>query len=104
MVRLKGGDPGIFGRLGEEMDHLAAHGIPTIKEATDLYCKLTGRDGVPDLDWYSAYNMFRLTAILQGIAGRVRDGTAASEQAKESIKRIPALSDTALKFAIKAGL
>ncbi len=83
---------------------LAAHGIPTIKEATDLYCKLTGRDGVPDLDWYSAYNMFRLTAILQGIAGRVRDGTAASEQAKESIKRIPALSDTALKFAIKAGL
>ena len=28
IVRLKGGDPGIFGRLGEDMDHLAAHGIP----------------------------------------------------------------------------
>ena len=55
------------------------------------------------LDWYSAFNMFRLTAILQGIAGRVRDGTAASAQAKESILRIPALSDAALHYAIKAG-
>ena len=82
---------------------LASHGIPTIEEATALYCKLTNREGIPALDWYSAFNMFRLTAILQGIAGRVRDGTAASAQAKESILRIPALSDAALHYAIKAG-
>ncbi len=79
------------------------HGIPTIEEATALYCKLTNRSGIPNLDWYSAFNMFRLTAILQGIAGRLRDGTAASEQAAESIKRIGSLSDSALHFAIKAG-
>lgn len=27
VVRLKGGDPGMFGRSGEEIDHLRAHGI-----------------------------------------------------------------------------
>lgn len=30
VVRLKGGDPGIFGRLGEEIDHLSALGIPWV--------------------------------------------------------------------------
>ncbi len=82
---------------------LKAAGIPTIAEASEQYCKLTGRTGIPALDWYFAYNMFRIAAILQGIAGRVRDGTAASAQAVESIKRIEPLADAAWRFAKKAG-
>lgn len=80
-----------------------AVGIPTIEEAVDQYCALTGRKGLPDLDWYFAYNLFRLAAILQGIAGRVRDGTAASAQAMETIKRIRPLADAGWSFAQKAG-
>ncbi len=82
---------------------LKAAGIPSIEEACAQYCKLTGRSSIPALDWYFAYNMFRIAAILQGIAGRVRDGTAASAQALETIKRIAPLADTAWSFAKKAG-
>ena len=82
---------------------LAALGIPTIDEASAHYCKLTGRSGIPDLDWYFAYNMFRIAAILQGIAGRLRDGTAASAQAVETVKRIVPLADAAWRFAKKSG-
>ena len=82
---------------------LPALGIPDREEAVALYCKLTGRDGLPELDWYFAYNLFRLVGILQGIAGRVRDGTAASARAAETAARAPRLAEAAWQFAIKAG-
>lgn len=82
---------------------LKALNIPTVAEAVALYCKLTNRSGLPEIDWYMAYNMFRIAAILQGIAGRLRDGTAASAQAKESIKRIVPLAQAAWGFAKRAG-
>lgn len=82
---------------------LEAAGIPTIEEAVAFYCRLTGRDGVPALDWYFSYNLFRLAAILQGIAGRVRDGTAASDHAKEMATRVRPLASAAWAFAQKAG-
>jgi aminoglycoside phosphotransferase (APT) family kinase protein len=81
----------------------AATGIPTLEQVAARYCALTDRRDIPDLNWYFAYNLFRFTAILQGIAGRMRDGTAASARAAESVARIPALSQAALEFAVKAG-
>jgi aminoglycoside phosphotransferase (APT) family kinase protein len=82
---------------------LAALGIPSIDETVRLYCKATGRDGVPALEWYLAYNFFRLSAICQGIAGRVRDGTAASAQAIATAAKARPLAEMAWGFARKAG-
>ena len=82
---------------------LAAHGIPTIDEYVGEYCRLTGRSALPDLNWYFAYNIFRLAGIIQGIVGRVRDGTANSPQAAAMADRVPALGDAAWKFAMRAG-
>jgi aminoglycoside phosphotransferase (APT) family kinase protein len=82
---------------------LEAHGIPTKDEYVAAYCRLTGREALPDLDWYFAYNIFRLAGIIQGIVGRVRDGTANSPQAAAMADRVPALADAAWVFAQRAG-
>jgi aminoglycoside phosphotransferase (APT) family kinase protein len=82
---------------------LKAHGVPALEDYVAEYCRLTGRTGVPDLDWYFAYNAFRMVGILQGIIGRVRDGTANSPQATERAARIPELAAAAWRFAQKAG-
>ena len=91
------------GRAGLAGLDLAALGIPTMDEVAARYCTLTGRAAIPDLNWYFAYNLFRLAAILQGIAGRIRDGTASSARAQEAVARIPALAAMGWDFAQKAG-
>ncbi len=96
--------PGLFRGIGG-LD-LEALGIPTEQAYVEAYCKRTGRDGIGNWDYYLAYNMFRIAAILQGIAGRVRDGTAASDHAKEQVARIRPLAEFAWAQAekvIKAG-
>jgi len=80
-----------------------AHGIPTIEETVDYYCGLTGRSGLHDLDWFFSYNAFRLAGILQGIVGRVRDGTANSPHAAQQADRVISLAQASWKFAQKAG-
>jgi aminoglycoside phosphotransferase (APT) family kinase protein len=84
------------------LDH-AALGIPTLEEAVAFYCGLTGRESIPALEWYFAFNLFRLAGITQGIAKRVQIGTAASDHAKEMAARTPRLAEAAWGFAVKAG-
>jgi len=86
-----------------EITDLTAYGIPTIEEAVARYCAATGRQGLPQLDWYFSYNLFRLAGICQGIVGRVRDGTAASAHAQLMEARVPVLAKGAWAFAQKAG-
>ena len=82
---------------------LAALGIPSEEEYVAAYCRRTGRDGIPHLDFYLAYNMFRLAAILHGIRGRLARGTAASAHAKASSERLEPLAAVAWAQAQKAG-
>jgi len=92
------------GRSGLGGVDLSPLGIPTLEETVQLYCAQTGRDGIAELDWYFSYNAFRLACILQGIAGRVRDGTAASAHATQMIQRIRPLAAASFHYAQKAGL
>ncbi len=73
----------------------AALGIPTEREYVDLYCRRTGRAAIEPSTWdyYTAYNLFRLAAILQGIAKRALDGTAASTHAADAGPRAPLLAE-----------
>jgi aminoglycoside phosphotransferase (APT) family kinase protein len=80
-----------------------ALGIPELEEVVQRYCAATGRDSVPDMNWYFAYNFFRLAGIIQGIKKRVIDGTASSAHAKEMSERVKPLAEKAMEFAVKAG-
>src|SRR4029078_7701302 len=89
--------------VGSLLDHEHDPGIPPIEAYIEDYCILTGRDGIPDLNVYLAYNFFRIAAILQGIVGRVREGTAANRNALLMASEVRPLAETAWHFARKAG-
>ena len=81
---------------------LAALGLPTLEQYRDAYCRRTGRDGIPHWNFYLAYNLFRSAGIAQGIAGRVRDGTAASSHAKDVGESVPRTAGLAWEVAQRA--
>lgn len=90
------GRSGVKGMTGDT-------GIPTLEAVVARYCAATGREGLPDLDWYFAYNLFRLTGIVQGIKKRIIDGNASSTQAAKTVERLPGLVAAAWEFAERAG-
>lgn len=93
--------PGHFRGIGGL--NLAALGIPSEQEYIRKYCERTGlatpEELVSDWNFYLAYNLFRLAAILQGIAKRVEAGTASSAQAKASGEGARPLAQMAWAFA-----
>ena len=97
--------PGAFRGIGG-LD-IASLGIPSEADYIAKYCERTGITTPSQLkaDWnfYLAYNLFRLAAILQGIAKRVEAGTASSAQAVSSAAGAPVLAKMAWGFAVKSG-
>lgn len=82
---------------------LRALGIPSFEEYIDRYTERTGFHLGGNLNFYRAYNLFRVAAILQGIARRHIDGNAASANAQEVNALIPPLAKAAWGFACEGG-
>ena len=92
-----------IGSTGLQGKDLEALGIPSEEDYVASYCAKTGRDdGIANRDFYSAYNFFRIAAILQGIAGRVRDGTAASVHAERAANAVAPLASLGWEYAQNA--
>ena len=81
---------------------LGALGIPPLEQYVGAYVARTGLDPRPHMAVYSAYNFFRIAAILQGIVGRVRDGTATSAHAAARAEMVRPLAARAWAFASEA--
>jgi len=93
--------PGEFRGIGG-LD-LAALGIPVEHDYVRRYCERTGRADpaavMADWNFYMAYNLFRMAGILQGIAKRVVDGTASSEQARQAARGARPLAEMGWRIA-----
>lgn len=68
-------------------------GIPSEAEYVAWYGAATGRDAAGHWDYYLAYNLFRMAAILHGIAQRAADGNAAAEDAEETGRKAGPLAE-----------
>jgi len=66
---------------------LTALGIPDEAAYVAAYCKRTGRRAIEDWDYYLAFNMFRMAAILQGILARAMQGNATGSEALATGRR-----------------
>ena len=93
-------DAGTGSLVGQD---ITALGIPSLDAYVEAYVARTGLDPRPHLPVYLAYNFFRLAAILQGIVGRVRDGTATSAYAAAKAEMVGPLAAKAWEFAQAAG-
>ena len=78
-----------------DLARLKELGVPSEKEYMNMYCENTGKDLSKNWEFYMAFNMFKIAGILQGILGRVRDGTAASKHAEDRGMMVYPLSEAA---------
>jgi len=78
---------------------LACSGIPDELEIVSIYCSARSLDRIPHLSFYMAFNLFKLAAILYGIAARARTGTAAGEDAAQRGRRAAKIAEMGWSLA-----
>jgi aminoglycoside phosphotransferase (APT) family kinase protein len=81
---------------------LASLGIPGEEAYVAAYCASTGRAGIAHWNFYLAYNLFRIAAILQGVMKRALEGIASSDQALDAGRRARPLAELGWEYADKA--
>ena len=78
---------------------LAALGIPSEADYVAAYCRRTGREAIPDFEFYLIFNLFRIAAILHGVLSRALQGNAASADAVAMGSRARPVADVAWRMA-----
>ena len=86
---------------GLKETNFAKLGIPSEDEYYKRYLNFMNLNSIPDWEFYIIYNMFRLAAILQGIAGRAREGTASSPEAIKMASLVEPIADSAWELVKK---
>lgn len=92
--------PGAFRGIAG-LDH-AALGIPSEAEYIRRYCERVGRGPIEHWNFYLAYNLFRIAAILQGVYKRYTQGLASSDSARHAGANAKALAELGWKYAQQA--
>lgn len=80
---------------------LSGTGIPTQARYIEAYAAATGRDPGTHWDFYMAYNLFRMAAILRGIGQRAADGTAAAADALQTAAKAEPLAEIGWACAVR---
>ncbi|MEX0758607.1 MAG: phosphotransferase, partial [Tistlia sp.] len=93
---LPAGVPGVRGLQGLD---LAALGIPGEEEILAAYCEHSGRPALPHWRFFLAFSLFRLAAILQGVAARAALGNASNADAREVGSRAGLLAAAGRRIA-----
>ena len=89
--------PEALGLVDESDDERT--GMPSESEYVAMYCRHTGRENIPQWNFYLAFSMFRLASILQGVFARGLQGNAASEFALQRGAAAKLIADIAWSIA-----
>jgi aminoglycoside phosphotransferase (APT) family kinase protein len=74
-------------------------GMPDEATYVKEYCRRTGRESIPQWNFYLAFSMFRLASILQGVYARGLQGNAASAYALQRGAAARQIADQAWAIA-----